>query len=92
MLTFPIKKQWFDMIKSGEKKEEYRELKPFYISRLGALQGQILDICLRNGYSSDSPSLIASCEVTTGTGRKAWGAVPGKYYFVLKILAVKEQA
>lgn len=23
MLTLPIKKKWFDMIKSGEKKEEY---------------------------------------------------------------------
>ena len=27
MLTLPIKKQWFDMILSGEKKEEYREIK-----------------------------------------------------------------
>ena len=24
MLTLPIKKKWFDMIRSGEKKEEYR--------------------------------------------------------------------
>ncbi len=34
MLTLPIKKKWFDMILSGEKKEEYREIKPYYISRL----------------------------------------------------------
>ena len=33
MLTLPIKKKWFDMIKSGEKKEEYREIKPYYVSR-----------------------------------------------------------
>ena len=26
-LTLSLKKQWFDMIKSGEKKEEYREIK-----------------------------------------------------------------
>ena len=32
-LTLPLKKKWFDMIKSGEKKEEYREIKPYYISR-----------------------------------------------------------
>lgn len=25
-LTLPLKKKWFDMIKSGEKKEEYREI------------------------------------------------------------------
>ena len=31
-LTLSLKKQWFDMIKSGEKKEEYREIKPKYLS------------------------------------------------------------
>lgn len=34
MLILPIKKKWFDMILSGEKKEEYREIKPYYESRL----------------------------------------------------------
>ena len=33
MLTLPIKKKWFDMILSGEKKEEYREIKPYYEKR-----------------------------------------------------------
>ena len=33
-LIFPIKKQWFDMIASGEKKEEYREIKPYWTKRL----------------------------------------------------------
>lgn len=33
MLTLPIKKKWFDMICSGEKKEEYREIKPYYSNR-----------------------------------------------------------
>ena len=28
MLILPIKKKWFDMILSGEKREEYREIKP----------------------------------------------------------------
>ena len=35
MLILPIKKQWFDMILSGEKKEEYREIKPYYDKCLG---------------------------------------------------------
>jgi hypothetical protein len=34
MLTLTIKKKWFDMILSGEKKEEYREIKPYYDSRI----------------------------------------------------------
>lgn len=33
MLILPIKKKWFDMIRSGEKKEEYREIKPYYRKR-----------------------------------------------------------
>lgn len=33
MLTLPIKKKWFDLILSGEKKEEYREIKDYYTIR-----------------------------------------------------------
>ena len=29
-----IKKKWFDMILSGEKTEEYRDIKPYYNLRL----------------------------------------------------------
>ena len=35
MLVLPIKKEWFNMIASDEKKEEYREIKKYYNSRLG---------------------------------------------------------
>lgn len=34
ILHLTLKKQWFDMIKSGEKKEEYREVKEYWIIRL----------------------------------------------------------
>lgn len=30
MIVLPIKKKWFDMISSGEKKEEYREIKRYW--------------------------------------------------------------
>jgi len=33
-LHLTIKRQWFDMIKSGEKTEEYRELNMFWAKRL----------------------------------------------------------
>lgn len=33
MLTFNVKKQWFDKIKSGEKTHEYREVKPYWNRR-----------------------------------------------------------
>lgn len=34
MLQLVLKKKWFDMIASGEKTEEYREIKPYYLHRL----------------------------------------------------------
>ena len=34
MLIFPIKRKWLEMIRSGEEKEEYREIKPYYTSRV----------------------------------------------------------
>ena len=34
MLIFPLKKEWYEKIKSGEKKVEYREIKPYWTSRL----------------------------------------------------------
>ena len=34
MLHLNLKKQWFDMIASGEKKEEYRDIKDYYYSRM----------------------------------------------------------
>ena len=34
VLKLTIKKRWFDMILSGEKKTEYREIKPYWVQRL----------------------------------------------------------
>jgi len=34
ILHLTLNKKWFDMILSGEKKEEYREIKPYWITRL----------------------------------------------------------
>lgn len=36
MLTLPIKREWLEMIRSGEKKEEYRAISPYYTSRFKA--------------------------------------------------------
>ena len=39
ILKLTIKKKWFDMILSGEKKEEYRELSGYWKSRLAIQKG-----------------------------------------------------
>lgn len=97
MLTLTIKKKWFDMILSGEKKEEYREIKPYYISRFKKLfmlypnSGFPMpgcsrqEILFRNGYRKDSPSFVAECSLDMGEGKKEWGAEKGNEYYILKI-------
>lgn len=47
-LYLPLKRKWFDLIKNGEKKEEYREIKPFYIKRF--IKFKPLKIDLINDY------------------------------------------
>lgn len=37
MLVFPLKKEWYEKIKSGEKTIEYREVKPYWTKRLEKL-------------------------------------------------------
>ena len=90
MLVLPIKKQWFDMIKSGKKKEDYREITPYWASRLFRSQiswgvgleyllnnknvEQYGHVKLRNGYKKDSPSIICYCHVYRGQGKEEWGA------------------
>lgn len=34
MLTFNLKKEWFEKIKSGEKTHEYREVKAYWTTRI----------------------------------------------------------
>lgn len=84
MLILPIKKKWFDMILSGEKKEEYREIKPYYKSRFSKMFEMhpysfipvgydSQKVMFRNGYSNSSPSFIALCSLDIKTGREEWG-------------------
>lgn len=40
VLKLTIKKEWFDLIKSGEKTEEYREVKSYWESRLQLYRGE----------------------------------------------------
>lgn len=39
ILELNLKKQWFDMILSGVKTEEYREIKPYWVKRLQSEYG-----------------------------------------------------
>lgn len=88
-LNITLKKKWFDMIASGEKKEEYREIKPYWTKRFLGHHNQLnpfFHVIARNGYRPDSPEIVWVHEgIEIGEGKPEWGAEPGKQYFVLKI-------
>jgi len=83
-LTLTLKKKWFDMIFSGEKKEEYRTIKKHWKSRL---EGKSYDkILFINGYHPDSPRFEIEClGISIATGKKEWGAEDAVEYYVIKL-------
>lgn len=106
ILEFKIKKEWFDMIAKGEKKEEYREIKPFYTSRFrnkgvalifdnGELGMEVFcsntfEVIFVNGYGTFDPKIKCTCKLRIGQGKEEWGAEPNKEYYILEILEVSK--
>ena len=83
IVSMPIKKEWFDKILSGEKKEEYRKIGDYWRKRL--LFDKVDAIKLINGYGRDKPFIIVELEdIIIGEGKKEWGAIPGECY-ILKL-------
>lgn len=83
-LHLTLKKKWFDMILSGKKTEEYREIKPYWTKRL--LGKSYDNVCFRNGYASNAPQFTIELKnITPSIGKSEWGAEEGKTYFVLSL-------
>ena len=83
ILHLTLKKKWFDMIASGEKREEYREIKPYWNKRLNKSYDIIR---FRNGYAKDSPVINVELERTMlGLGNIEWGAPEGEKVYILKL-------
>lgn len=82
ILYLNLTKYWYDLIECGYKKEEYREIKPYYDSRLeGKSYDQVVFI---NGYHKDARRM---CFVITGIkkakGVADWGGNPhGKQWVI----------
>lgn len=97
-LTLPLKRKWFDMIKSGVKKEEYREINRYWVSRLVAAMvpftGTVLSftnfgtLVFTLGYpkadDTERRLVFKNPQIRIGEGKPEWGAEPGKQYFVIE--------
>lgn len=44
VLTLTVSKEWFGMIVAGEKNEEYRDIKPYWVARLFHNNSDIVDV------------------------------------------------
>lgn len=80
ILDLPLKAKWFLMIEIGTKREEYREIKPFWKKRL--FKGYT-HVRFRYGYTKRT-MLYELNEIVIGKGRQEWGA-PTEDVFVLKL-------
>ena len=93
-LHLNLKRKWFDMILSGKKKEEYRDISRYWNRRLmGLCTNDIKDtiIVFSNGYAKNRPQFeIELLNIEIGIGILEWGAEPHKKYFILKLGKTKD--
>ncbi|MBR3543675.1 MAG: hypothetical protein IKN82_08285 [Treponema sp.] len=92
MLILPIKGYWLQKIWNGEKPEEYRDMTPYYETRLEKYKDfPSFTVGLRAGYSMKSAFAVCLCRLKKGEGFEKWGAEKGKDYYVLQILKVYKE-
>lgn len=96
MLILPIEKKWFDMILSKKRKRNterlnHSGLEDFIMSFRLTLFAVVANrtfkgkSCSETVTEKNSPSFIAKCTLSIGTGKEKWGAEKDKQYFVLTI-------
>lgn len=85
ILHLPLKKHWFDLIKSGEKLEEYREMGDYWGKRFRTFDYDEVEFALGYPRKDDQTRRIKfkNPRLSIGTGKEEWGAVPGKEYYVI---------
>lgn len=83
-LHLTLKKKWFDMIVFGEKKEEYREFKPYWHRRLANREYD--QVKFRNGYSKNSPTITVEFKnIGYGLGNVEHGAPMNEGVYIIKL-------
>lgn len=81
ILDLVLKGCWYDMIAKGEKREEYREIKPYWENRLTIKD--FTHVRFRRGYTNTT-MLFRIDSITIGKGNPQWGAPEDKEVFIIK--------
>ena len=83
-LKLVLKKKWYEMIASGEKTEEYRDVTDYWNKRISGKGYQYVTFFL--GYAKDRPSMTFEMRTPKiSKGIPQWGAEIGKDYWVLRL-------
>lgn len=94
LLHLNLKKKWFDLIAAGQKKEEYRQINPYwsrFFSGYIKIKGRYyhptdVNICFSNGYAKNRPQMIVECVgLKTGPGKTELGAKEGEWYYIIRL-------
>ena len=76
-LHLPMKKKWYGMIERGEKPEEYREIKPYWVDRLSNVADGTFKpythVCFHYGYTKRKMTFEIT-RMSIWIGNPAWGA------------------
>ena len=89
ILDLALKAEWYDLIEKGEKKEEYREIKAYWIKRLTISESPIkfkhFDyVRFRYGYTKRIITFKIK-EIKIGIGNPTWGGKPNTNVFIIKL-------
>lgn len=100
ILYLPLKKEWYKMIEAGVKKEEYRDMSPYWFPRLSTCTGLMCNgrTCFNCkhlkfkcydavcfSYGYTKRQMLWECKgITIGQGRPEWGA-PDHKTFIIKL-------
>ena len=98
-MTLILKRKWYDKLLSGEKEEDYRDIKPYYTSRLRNVLGaeklalilagkEVLlgDVVFKLGYKKDACSFTKMTTVRIGKGNQEWGADGNIEQYIFRLL------
>jgi hypothetical protein len=90
-LHLTLKKQWYNLIETGIKTEEYRELKPYWLKRLTCIRDTQFcchkcfeKVVFHYGYTKKTMS-FELVNITIGYGNTLWGAPVDKKVFIIKL-------
>lgn len=76
MVVLPIKRKWFDMIMSGEKREEYREIKPYWEKRLEIFPARLqAEEAMASGKVGYLSHFVGQCKIRAGYNKTSPTAI-----------------